>query len=627
MKTLFLVFLLLAALPSFAQTDVSVELGGDTPVAGLITWLGVHVSATGPAENVVLEVDVPTDMAFVHEWEGTQCTEGRPIRCTIETSQEARSTYGAYLSLRFPAGGTYTATARVTSSTPDPDLSNNAATRNIVLAGLPDLRPYGRAQLDEGFAVDPGGKGRIVVGVQNDGAPATDAIARVTLPAGGRFVAPDEWSAQYCEVVSDSEARCNFGDAIAAMQFSLEFVAPGRGDGGTFPYLVTVDAREDDFSPGNDTFRGEVALRRLFRVTNAADGGPGSLRQAILDSRDACETVPCLVRVESETPLTILTFAPLPQLRGRVKVDGGPGRTVLDGVYAGETNALHFEGGCEFRVDRMLIRNFQGHAIEAHQQHPGGSPCGDYRLQTPAVITNNELISNVRGMVLKTISATIADNVVRDHARAGIFVDGAYYSDIERNVVVANGAAGIFVHATNPEGWWLPPGADIIGNFVSGNGEWGIARSAQGSVHIRGNAIFRNGLYGIDYGLDLETPNAPSKPTLFSATYDATRNQTIVRGEVRFADFYGARLDFYASASLSTHGYPEAERWVGTYGPAGKFEVALPGDLRGQWITATGERIVDVLFLRDDSTPAPKDAAPRYTARDTSELSNAVRVE
>jgi len=629
MKTLSLVvLLLLSAVPCFAQTDLAVQISGDGRFATLSAALGVHVTSSGLAENVVLELDAPTETVDVHEWNATKCTEGRPIRCTIKTKAEAGSEHGFFVYLRFAQAGTYTVTARVTSSTPDPNLSNNSATRSIVVAGLPDLRPYGRAALDEGYAVDPGGKGALVVGVQNDGAPATDAIVRVTLPAGGRFLAPDEWTAPYCTVVSDTEARCNFGDAKWVQQYRLPFIAPGRADGGTFPFLITVDAKEDDYSPGNDTVRGEVALRRLFAVTNAFDGGPGSLRQAILDSRDACETVPCILRVESEEPLAILPLTPLPQLRGRVKVDGGPGRTILDGVYLGETNGLHFEGGCEFRVDRMLIRNFKGHAIEAHQQHPGGYPCGvETLLATPAVITNNELISNVRGIVMKAMSATIADNVVRDHARAGIFVDGSYYSAIERNVVVANGAAGIFVHASNTDGYWLPPGADIIGNFVSGNREWGIARSAQGSVHIARNAIFRNGLFGIDYGLDLDTPTAPSKPRLHSAVYDASLNATIVRGEVQHGPGYSTQLDFYASSSLSTHGHPEAERWLGTFFNLGAFTVTLPGDLRGQWITATGERVIDMIFLRDDSTPAPKDAPPRYTARDTSELSNAVRVE
>ncbi|HEX8411634.1 MAG TPA: hypothetical protein VF883_22475, partial [Thermoanaerobaculia bacterium] len=235
MKTLSVVlFLFLAVLPSFAQTDVAVTFAGEERVAGFRMWLGVGVTSTGRAENVVLEIDVPAAKVYPHEWQGTECTEGRPIRCTIETLPSA-SDYGTYLSLVFEKAGTYAVTARVTSTMADPDLSNNSATRSVVITGLPDLRPYGRAKLDEGYAIDPGGKGEVVVGVQNDGAPATDAIVRAILPEGGRFLVPDEWTAAHCTVVSDTEARCNFGDAIPGIQYALPFVAPERADGGTFP--------------------------------------------------------------------------------------------------------------------------------------------------------------------------------------------------------------------------------------------------------------------------------------------------------------------------------------------------------------------------------------------------------
>jgi len=128
------------------------------------------------------------------------------------------------------------------------------------------------------------------------------------------------------------------------------------------------------------------------------------------------------------------------------------------------------------------------------------------------------------------------------------------------------------------------------------------------------------------FEIDLRTPDAPNKPELLSATYDAARGATVVR--VRFEPTVrglGSRLDLYASDSLSVFGYPEAERPIAETFRTGEFELVVPGDLRGQWITATGTPTVDIIFLRDENVPAS--ATNRYTAYDTSELSDAIRVD
>jgi len=54
------------------------------------------------------------------------------------------------------------------------------------------------------------------------------------------------------------------------------------------------------------------------------------------------------------------------------------------------------------------------------------------------------------------------------------------------------------------------------------------------------------------------------------------------------------RVDVYASSSLSVWGYAQGERFVGStpFGYEGHtdFELVVPGDLRGQFITATTNR-------------------------------------
>lgn len=631
MRLVPVVLLLLAvAVPALAQTDFAVDVDGDARTSRLAAVFLVRASWNGttPARKVVLEADLPGEILTLSAWsQDMHCTTGRPVRCTMP--EDAAHQGGFSVQVRLPAPGSYTATARITSDTPDPAPANNSDAHTTFAGGLPSLSPYGRVQLPELTAVDPGGAGELVIGVQNDGEPATNVVVRALLPGGGRFTRLGAFAKGFCELVSETEVVCRFGEVrFGPPQVALPFIAPNRPDGGTFPFRLIADADQDDFDPADDVQTGGIPLRRLFAVTNAADDGPGSLRQAILDSRVFCQDVSCLIGVQmAERPL-IQPRTPLPEIRGRVKIDGGPLRAILDGTLLPAGDALRFDDGCEFRVTNLVIHAFKGHAIEARQIHTPTGPCVYNILLTPLFVTHSELIANVRGIVTKAMSATITDNIIRDHTRAGIFVDGAYYTDIARNYIVANGASGIFLHAERQGPLYLPPGADITGNFISGNTEWGIARTKQGAVFISKNHIFANGYYAIDWGLDLETPGAPDKPVLFSAIYDAARDATIIRGDVELVYSSGATIDLYASSSLSRRGYPEAEQWIGTaQRREGGFEAVVPGDLRGKWITATGSRVMDVLFLRESNAGVPMNATSRYSAANTSELSNAVLVQ
>jgi parallel beta-helix repeat protein len=634
-----LVLLLLSFLLSISALaqpgDLSVRFTSESRIAepGFYEF-HVNVSWTGEetARDVVLEMNVPgTIVAIYPNGVRMNCTDKNPVRCTMPLLLNTQSFSGAAVSVRFPGPGTYVATATVSTSTPEGPVENNSATHAVTVAGLPDM--WG-SLISEDTTVDPNGTGSVRLGIMNKGAPATNIVVRARLEEGAIVSAVPAYG-----VFGEPTATCTLanGEATCLIPYMdrqdfelvrLKYRAPVRRDGGKVVILGSVEPEQEDFAPLDNTFGTDVLLRRSFVVFSAADAGSGTLRQAIDDANAGCSAVPCSIVFDGTTAIQPRT--PLPAVRGTVRIDGGDARVALDGSLLTAGDGLHYDGGCAFEVRNLVIRNFPGHGIEAQNGVDFGALCNF--IDRGLFVRKTELANNERGIVVKKIDASLRENVIHDHRRAGIFIDGSWYAQIFNNVVVNNGATGIYVNTSaQPQFGGIPPGADIVENIVHGNGEWGIARTRNGLVQMQRNSTIRNGLYGFDVGLDLNTPNrendgpgVPNKPLLESATYDPVTDTTTIRGTAP----WGSTVDLYASTSLSRYGYPEAESWLGILPVLQnqKIEWTVPGDLRGQWITGTITRGQTLYFLRDDAKPAANVGRPS-SGYDTSELSDPVQVQ
>src|SRR6266446_116389 len=95
-----------------------------------------------------------------------------------------------------------------------------------------------------------------------------------------------------------------------------------------------------------------TATAGTFVVTTAADAGPGSLRQGILDANSGGCDVPCWINTAS-TPSPILLQAPLPPIRANFVTIAPqkaftfipPGhRLIIQGEGAGAADGLRIEG-------------------------------------------------------------------------------------------------------------------------------------------------------------------------------------------------------------------------------------------------------------------------------------------
>ena len=169
---------------------------------------------------------------------------------------------------------------------------------------------------------------------------------------------------------------------------------------------------EGDLEPSGIAPNGEVEdyMLRIFDgipVTNSADNGPASLREAIETANAA--TVPVLIDLANlgKTAATIELTSPLPEITTAVVINGAG--TVLDGSAAG-TNAdglrISGDGGA---VSGLTVRAFDGNGIVL---------AGDGAVVSDSRVENNGgsgiRVSGSANAILGTVS----------RANAGLGIDG-----------------------------------------------------------------------------------------------------------------------------------------------------------------------------------------------------------
>ena len=166
-------------------------------------------------------------------------------------------------------------------------------------------------------------------------------------------------------------------------------------------------------------------------VTNTADEGSGSLRQAILDSQSSCELHPCTIDFRIAEPSqsgrhTIRPRTPLPELRGIVKVDGPDEHDVeIDGSLLMEGNAFLLASGCELQVLDLVIHDFPWPAVQTKHRPLTWEVCRDFVDTGRWFIARNHISASYRGIALAGNPAVdIRHNVISGNLRAGIFAEG-----------------------------------------------------------------------------------------------------------------------------------------------------------------------------------------------------------
>ena len=224
------------------------------------------------------------------------------------------------------------------------------------------------------------------------------------------------------------------------------------------------------------------ASAATFVVTNAADTGRGSLRQAILDANSSASAAAILFNLPGQGSVEIRLQSPLSAITNRVTIDATtqPGFAEqplvrLNGVNAGsDVHGLRLLAG-NSTVRGLAIGGFSGAGILL-----GGND-------------HNLIIGNLIGPdPAGTSPPPNGIGILVEANSAGNTIGGTRAS--ERNWIVGNRSHGLSVAST---------GNVMQGNFIVGNGGHGVlltnalANTIGGTTPASRNVISSNGASGI----------------------------------------------------------------------------------------------------------------------------------
>lgn len=646
-RLLVAVLLSVLAFPLFAAPGSHADLGLQLEVAErasagepVYPFAEVRNYGPDPAENVVITA---SEGRFA---DGTGCLADDESRCTIKLLPA-----GQYIALRLilpPQNDLRNIHLRldVTSTTPDPNQANNHGARSVAITFATAMRFHLNAPV-----ADPGQTIEVESRIMNDSyIPARDVSFVLPLPEGWSF--EGSLSEELKCVVEGGSVRCTVAEVAPRSQLRSRFVlrAPNTTSGQRYASTqVRLTAANGLLNADGYALAYFVTtIYRHIQVTSAGDDGDGSLRNAIVESNERCAPLsngaPCKIVFDiagGGLHHTIQLRTPLPSIKSYVQIEGGT-QTARHGdtnpagpeieingslLESGDGFTLENEGG-GLHLSDLVINGFPGNAVVIRATGWGRVI---ERCYIGTDVTGQHAVPNGgRGVVVDipgqytAANVIIRDSIISGNRRSGVFVPSGYGVTLTGNRIGASAGERPLPLGNGASGVYFGPGASSLlvqKNIIAFNAESGIATAkTTGFLAIRANSIFGNGLLGIDYGLDLVTPNpapdtysdVPPFPVITAARFDPAANVTRIEGRVPVRWLPSiADVELFANTAPGNQG----ELFLGRVSlrPDLTFSFDYPGDLRGRVITST--------------FTMPNNYYPEVRDLRTSELSEGVLVE
>jgi parallel beta-helix repeat protein len=210
-----------------------------------------------------------------------------------------------------------------------------------------------------------------------------------------------------------------------------------------------------------------------FTVTTAADSGPGSLRQAILDANALAGPDVINFTYDYETGLVISLLSQLPTITdalsiavperqlGKVRLDGSGAGAVANGLVFDAFSSVY-----QFGVSNLDISGFGGDGIVARNVASDGA---DFRL---------------------------VSNSIHDNGGDGVKISGSTEVAVSLSKIYNNRGSGVAVENSSK----VYVGSDMAfapgrnGNEIHDNGHFGVVIRGGSENSVGGNTIAKNGL-------------------------------------------------------------------------------------------------------------------------------------
>jgi hypothetical protein len=625
------VAVMLLSLPAIAATAdlaVSLDLPDAAPGGIEMRWTATVTNlGPDPAREVTLRT---------YTLRNTTCTgaEGEGGLGGGPKRSRASLTISCSVMLLAPSYN-WTVTASVTSSTADPDSSNNFARREVAVLTPPDLA-IGIVRPSSQPAIDPALPFPLTVNYFNRAHTTARGVEiTITIPAAVGF----DSLPTFCQA-SGRVITCKVGEVppsgydglrpVEVHSFTFRAYAPDDSSGSPLEARAEIRSDDTDNDPGNNVFVQQWETFRTYYVTSVADEGPASLRSAIESANSGCFDAFCKVAFRIEPPVgqqwvTIRPQRPLPRFRPvRGWIDGttqtqffgnsnplGP-EVELSGVHLVEGNGLEVASACRTEVLGLTINGFPGNGILGTEgsgciSRPGQPHTRQLQIIHSSYIgtdpTGRNAVPNTRGIVGEGWFG-IFGNLISGNRRAGIFAASGSWQiegntiglNADRTAGLGNGASGIYIGP-------VPYGSDIKGNHIAFNEHAGVSIDREARyVSIRSNSIHANWQLGIDFGLDGVTVEQPIDnqtvlrlPVITAARFDPVLGVTVIEGTTIGASLLlGDEVELFANDAADRSGFGEGQYVLGTVSwrdtRSGSFSFQYPGDLTGKWVTATATR-------------------------------------
>ncbi|WP_217181110.1 CARDB domain-containing protein [Streptomyces sp. AC495_CC817] len=271
-----------------AVADLSIDkvFAPASPVAGQNLTYTLTVHNDGPSEARTVRVTDPLDpettFVSVTSQQGSCAMSGQTLNCDLGTlASGATTTVTVTVQLASGATAVVQNSASVTSSTPDPDPSNNVDSTSFQPSIIADLAVTKTASVAQAAA---GGTVTYTLVVTNNGtSDAVNAVLDDTLPTGLTVASVSAGAGAVCATPSSTRIQCTWATLAqgASTTITLQALVAADAPVGTVTNTASVASPAEDSNPANNSDSADVEIVQSadIRVVKTADsqavpGGP-----------------------------------------------------------------------------------------------------------------------------------------------------------------------------------------------------------------------------------------------------------------------------------------------------------------------------------------------------------------